>query len=359
MHKIKLLVVGVSWPVETFLACLISGLSEKGFEITLASRKKPDSTWATPRKINWFSLALLKRFPFLVGRYNVIYFPWNSAAIENLEFFEQGIPAVVSCRGAQVNVAPHNPERAALREGLKRIFERANLVHCVSEAIQREAFQYGLQPEKSVIIRPAVDPDFFSPAASPVRKKSDSLLVISTGALIWRKGYEYALCAIRQLIDQGIPAQYEIIGDGPERQRILYTVQDLGLEENVFLSGWLSPEKVRDRLRDSDIFLLSSLSEGISNAVLEAMSCGLPVITTDCGGMREAIGGAEGFIVPVRDAGAVAASLKILSQKKELALRMGFAAREKIRQSFQLKAQVDSFSRLFEQTQQAPHVKCP
>ncbi len=347
----RLLVVGVSRPLETFLERLIRGLAEKGFRITLVSRKKPHAAWVLTEKISWFPLSLLKLFPFLARRWDVIYFPWNSAAIENLKFFDQGVPAVVSCRGSQINSAPHNPNRNQIKEGLGATFRKAALVHCVSQAIQNEAMQYGLTLEKSRVIYPAVDTDFFFPGES--RSEDPFLKIVTIGNLSWVKGHEYALLTIRKLLDAKIAVRYEIIGEGPDRQRILYTIQDLALEKNVFLSGRLSPEKVRDRLRKSDVFLLSSLSEGISNAALEAMACGLPIITTDCGGMREAItDGVEGFAVPVRDPEAMEDSLKNLAEDPDLRFRMGNAAREKILKNFTLGEQINRFANLFERARE-------
>jgi glycosyltransferase involved in cell wall biosynthesis len=140
----------------------------------------------------------------------------------------------------------------------------------------------------------------------------------------------------------------EIIGDGPEHQRLLYTIQDLGLEGSVRLRGRLSPTGVRQRLQAADAFLLSSLSEGLSNAALEAMACGLPVVTTDCGGMREAItDGIEGLITPVRDAAALALALERLWQIPDLRQRMGEAGRRRILSDYTLKRQIDQFVDLF------------
>ena len=104
---------------------------------------------------------------------------------------------MVSCRGSQVQVAPHNPGRVARYEpGWRSQPQRAAAVHCVSEAIMQEAMQFGLDPAKARVIRPAVDPEFFRPAA-PARK-ADGRFRVTTGSLIWRKGYEYALQAIRR-----------------------------------------------------------------------------------------------------------------------------------------------------------------
>jgi glycosyltransferase involved in cell wall biosynthesis len=218
----------------------------------------------------------------------------------------------------------------------------------VSEAIKREAIRYGLDPTKAWVIRPAVDPNFFRPREQ-YRSDDETFQVVTTGSLIWRKGYEYALLAVRRLVDKGTPVRFDIIGDGPERQRILYTIHDLGLERQVHLYGPLAPDEVRDQLQQADVFLLSSLSEGISNAVLEAMACGLPIVTTDCGGMNEVVtDGVEGFLVTARDPKAMAQALWTLWENPALRKQMGQAGRQRIEASFTLSQQVQEFIGLCE-----------
>src|SRR5690606_25203248 len=102
------------------------------------------------------------------------------------------------------------------------------------------------------------------------------------------------------------------------------------------------------RLQQADVFLLPSLSEGISNAVLEGMACGLPVVTTRVGGMAEAVtDGAEGFLVPARDEMALADALLALWHWPRLRERMGAAGRERVAREFRLSDQADAFVKLF------------
>ena len=296
----------------------------------------------TDRLRLWYKL-----LPFVGQSWDVAYFPWNSAAIDYLPLFDLGLPVVLSCRGSQINVTPHVPHRQVMLKELNITFQKAAAVHCVSEDIKAEASRYGLDPGKARVIHPAVDPDFFYPGER-AKLANESFNIITTGALIWRKGYEYALLAIRLLLDQGIPAHFHIIGDGQDYSRLLYTIGDLNLEGKVHLHGRLAPLEVRHRLQEADAFLLSSLSEGISNAVLEAMACGLPVVTSECGGMREAVrDGVEGLVVPVRDPEAMAAALARLAADPELARRLGQSGRQRILQDFTLKRQVEKFIALF------------
>ena len=360
---LHLLVVGSAWPPETFIARLLRGLLQEGVHITVACAKKPKEEWTRLAGFHWLfapnwegnrilrlarlsiaftrgllanpqefrdalaqldtSVNRMERFqswnrvlPFIGRKWDVIYFPWNSAAVSYLPLFHQRMPVVISCRGAQINIAPHNNQRQNYRTGLFSTFELAAAVHCVSHAILEEAIPFGLDPNKSVVIRPAVDTTFFKPRKSSIQQRPGKFRVITTGSLIWRKGYEYGLLAIRKIVDAGLAVEFIIIGGGPERARVLFTIDDLGISDRVRLLGKLSPEQVLDELQKSDVFLLSSLSEGISNAVLEAMACGLPVVTTDCGGMREAVtDGIEGFVVPVRNADGIAAALTRLASE--------------------------------------------
>jgi colanic acid/amylovoran biosynthesis glycosyltransferase len=390
--QLQVLIAGLGWPPETFLANLIRGLTAADVHVLVATSHRPNTTWLalpnfawlpTPKwrspsptglwqtgrhlsrvALNsgldlapyqnvaadlsgWTRLELLARWlPFSGQRWDVLYFPWNSGAIDYLPLFDRA-PTVVSCRGAQINVAPLNPERADIRDGLRKTFAEAAAVHCVSVAIRDEASKYGLDPARSVVIYPAVDQNFFFPNRR-VEEKSDRFRLITTGAFIWRKGYEYLLLAIRNLLDRGIPAYLTIIGDGPERQRLLYTIHDLKLNEAVVLRGRQSPEQVRQQLQESDVFVLSSLSEGVSNAVLEAMACGLPVVTTAVGGMGEAVtDGIEGYLIPPRDAVAIADALIRLQQDPVNRNHMGAAARTRIQRDFYLDKQVDAFVDLF------------
>ncbi len=398
MAEPRVLVVGLRWPPETFIANLLRGLTEHGLAVTVATADRPDDAWLRLPGFRWLRAAALNRplvrrlsdfavatprallrsplraarlaarvgrgpawwriwphlAPFVTPRWDVVYAPWNSAAIAYLPLFEQrrifARPTVVSCRGTQVNIAPHVPHHTGLRDGLRVTFSTATAVHCVCDAIRREAARWGLSPKKAMMIHPAVDTDFFHPAAAPVddRAGDRELRVVSTGSLRWLKGHEHTLVALRALLDGGVSARLELIGDGPDRQRVLFTIRDLGLTGRVRLLGRQPPEAVRERLRDADAFVLSSVSEGISNAVLEAMACALPVVTTDCGGMTEAVtDGRDGLVVPVRAPAATARALTRLAGDPELRRRLGATARATVETRFALPVHVERFCELF------------
>jgi colanic acid/amylovoran biosynthesis glycosyltransferase len=328
----RILLLGVTAPPEAFLERKIEALQRAGVELRVSPR---------------VDAAQIRRF-----RPDIIHCEWNSAAIDALpEPSVWQYPVVISCRGTQLRIRPHVTPGYA--DALRETFERARAVHCVCETIRGEAVALGLDPQKADVIFPAVDERRFTPPAN--RPVSESFRMIAVGSLIWTKGYEYALLTLRTVLDRGIDARLEIIGDGNERQRVLFTVKDLGLTDRVMLQRTVPPEKVREAMQRSDLFLHSSLSEGISNAALEAMACGLPVVTSDCGGMREAVrDGQEGFVVPIRDTVAPADAVAKLARDPELRARMGRAGRATVESRFRLDDQIARFIALYERVAGAP-----
>jgi colanic acid/amylovoran biosynthesis glycosyltransferase len=394
-QRLRVLFAGLTWPPETFLARLIQSLADHNIEVTLATAQKPEElaglgnelqwlfapTWGTGGKLSrlaWLATlsaralfgglsdcrnmaerirreknlnqqlrAWYRHLPFAGRRWDLIYFPWNSGAIAYLPLFDLNIPVLLSCRGTQINVTPHNPARADFLQDLKTTFSRAAAVHCVSEAICNEAAALGLAKAKAVVIRPAVDPQDFRPATQACQRTTTGLQILSIGRLSWGKGFEYALLAVRELAQAGVELQFEIIGEGPERKRLEYAINDLGLARQAKLLGQLPPASVLARLQQADVFLSTSLSEGISNAALEAMSCGVPVVTSDCGGMREAVNdGVEGFVVPVRNVQATATALLKLARDAALRRGLGAAARARVLNEFTLPRQAAEFAAL-------------
>ncbi len=391
---IRLYILGSVWPAETFVMRKLLGLADAGVLVTIFTRDVGDgdsrhrnigllqmpvvqpkyparsiinmtgetlgkpgairATWPDFAEIADARVRMAQVLKFLTLRAQppgIIHFEWNGPAIHYMPMVRQlGWPSVVSCRGSHVNVAPHdishmkaNPTYTA---DLAASFRLSAAVHCVSEDIAQEAQQYDLDPAKIRVIRPAVDPDMFTPAQ--VRKPNDRFEIMIVGSLMWRKGHEYALTALRKLVDAGIDAHLTIIGSGRTRDRVLYAIHDLGLQNHATLIGRVPPAEVVARLQQADLCLLTSHSEGISNAALEGMSCGLPIVTTDCGGMREVVrDGVEGFLVPLYDTDALADRMRRIAEDDTMRQRMGEAARQRILEQHTLKGQIDAFLDLY------------
>lgn len=384
LRGLRVGVIGLSMPMETFLDRLFTGLAARGAALAIVSRLPPPEEWLASRSARWQfgpgpsgvrPLARLAvsaggaaavraaRDSFPSGRsssagsatagwvgratddVDVVYVPWINTLIDRRELLEARAPVVTSCRGRMISIDPWSPDHPHRAAELRTVFERVDRVHCVSRAIVEEAIEFGLRPALSEVITPAVDPEIFGPKPGP--RAPGPLRVVATGALSWRKDQESALRGIRRALDLGADLRYTVLGDGPERDRVLFTAGELGLHGHVELAGRTPPDEVIRTLRDADVFLHTSSSEGISNAVLEAMACGLPVVTTDVGGMAEAVShDVDGLLVGVRDSVAIGAALHRLATEPDTRARLGEAARATIVDRFRLDQQLDAFGAL-------------
>lgn len=312
----------------------------------------PIKTWSLVRMsrrfVNGFKprLAWIRaRLPLVMLDVDVIHFEWTSAAV-NFSDVPSLLdrPTVVSCRGTEMNVWPHIPERVEIVAGIGHVLIRADAVHCVSEAMRATALELGARPDRTTVIYSAVE----APEYVTARPKSGGpLRIVMVGALRWIKGHEYALVGLRRLLDRGVPADLTIVGDGPDRQRVLFTIDDLGLKANAQLVGHVAAQDVAGHLNGADVLLSASVQEGLPNVILEAFACGLPVVATDCGGVAEVVEEGTGILVPARDPDAVANALADLARDPERRLDLGRAGRRMVEQRFTLDRLASEFLDLY------------
>lgn len=196
----------------------------------------------------------------------------------------------------------------------------------------------GMRPDRVITIPNGVDASIFSPMqrASDTTALRDelgvpenALIIICVARLHPQKGHSYLLEALETLRDARSDFVCLLVGDGPERGSIESHVSARGLQHCVRLLG--NRPDVARLLAVSDIFVLPSLHEGLSNALLEAMAVGLPVVASDVSGMDEIlVNGETGFLVPAADSNALASALTWLLDDEGLRTRMGRAARQHV-----------------------------
>ena len=169
------------------------------------------------------------------------------------------------------------------------------------------------------------------------------------GRLEWKKGYEYALEAIKFLVDRGVECEYRIVGEGNYRQQIDFGCHQFGLNGKVNFVGMGSQADVRDQMAWADVLLHPAVSEGFCNAVLEAQSMKLPVVCSDAGGLPENVAhGSSGFVVPRRNAARMADQLETLARDAELRQKMGHAGRARITSEFEVERQMGQFVAMYQ-----------
>jgi len=148
--------------------------------------------------------------------------------------------------------------------------------------------------------------------------ENNTLKILSVGNLVEPKGQEYLIKAFKIVNEKGIKAKLIIIGEGYLRKELENLIKKLGLEDDIVLPGHIkNPYKY---MKNSDIFVLSSIIEGFGCCIVEAMVCGIPVIATRCpSGPDEIItNNVNGILVPAKDEMALAdAIIEIISNKKK------------------------------------------
>jgi glycosyltransferase involved in cell wall biosynthesis len=179
---------------------------------------------------------------------------------------------------------------------------------------------------------------------SPTEKnpRPDKLVMISVANLVPYKDYETVFKALSKLLSEGLDFSYVIIGDGSKRISYEDMARTLGLKDHVvFLGRIANPE---DYLAKSDIFIHSSKGEGCSNAILEAMYMGLPIIATDTGGTAE-ITGSNAILFPYQDTEALYQAIIGLMQD-EVRRSMGDESYRLVSQRFTITRMISDYSRL-------------
>jgi glycosyltransferase involved in cell wall biosynthesis len=420
---IRLLEVGLTWPCETFLHAKFRGLAARGFRITVASScvmnpkididnlrvvrfpgekgyspsftrallvdgaitlvtaphrffrlirvawrryRESDPRPGPVQAVRGFTRFVAEFMPLARLRADVVHFEWDSAAVFLAPMVDVWRCPMVMSQHGELHISARSPARRHVTDGLPAAFDRADAVHCVSLALREEAGDFGLLPAKAVQIPSAVDPTAFQPRATEL--PGHEFRIITVAWLRWLKGIEHAVAALGLLVEAGVPARLDVFGGDPlpplgepsDRQRILHTVDELGLHGRVELHGHLAQRELVGRMQNSHVMLHPSLTEGIPTVVLEAMACGLPIVATDCGGVSEAVtDGVEGFLAPTREPTVLAAGLERLYREPELRRAMGAAGRARVEADFSLDGQVAAYAAMYESVLRRPAVPHP
>ena len=239
------------------------------------------------------------------------------------------IPFVVSLRGSDV---PGYSDRFTMLYKfitplVRLIWSNANAVIANSEGLKSLALLTN-KKQKIGVIYNGTDIHDFRPDA---QKKSADKFIITPGAsrITKRKGLKYLIRAIDELAPKYPNLYLKIMGEGNEKENLELMVRKLGIEKNVEFLGRIPREKTTPYYQEANLFVLPSLNEGMSNAMLEALASGLPLIATDTGGSKELVrDGENGFIVKTKDDQDLAEKIEKLINDKELCEKMGTASRK-------------------------------
>lgn len=368
----KILVVGVGDPIPTFIRRRIAALAGSGIQVVVALGYHRQNTlpptveivrfgdflqmggWgfigfmskvlAKPRIFYLVFKALqhqgfrtrlkltVRYFPLCLPRgVDIIHLQWL-AQVSDLHWLKTFHQArlVASVRGSQVTIYPVT--RTGYYQIIQNALQLADAYQLVSSDLRAPCLALGAVEDKLFVNYNGIDLDQFTPARK--QKPGNTLRLISVGALMWRKAYFFQLLVVRQLIGSGSQITLTIVGAGPDREGLMHTARIFGIQDAVFFTGQLVEAEIIGKLQEADVYISTSLAEGLPNSLVEAAACGLPIVAFECEGVREIVEhGGTGYVVPAGDTNAMAGYVKQL-QEEIGRMEMGKRARVRIERYF-------------------------
>lgn len=212
----------------------------------------------------------------------------------------------------------------------------------------------GLPDDKFSVIPNSIDPDEFNIKINTEEKKRELSIsytnyinISCVSNLRKGKGHTYLLEAFNNIYKKNTNINLLIIGAGELKNKLLEQIENYESRNNIYFLG--KRNDVKEILKISDIFILPTLAEGMSNAIMEAMAMGLPIITTNISVNKELIEEDKtGILIPVRNVDAIENSLNNLINDASLRIKLGKNARQKISDEFDVKIVTRKLSNLLE-----------
>jgi L-malate glycosyltransferase len=284
------------------------------------------------------------------ARIDVVHgYQWRPALVGALAARLAGVPLRLASKRSLTGDDPQ-AERA-----WRHIARQVDTVIVNADALRIEGEQRGMRC-RWVLLQNGVDTEHFKlPPADTQARAALGLdprrpVVGTIGRLEDRKGHDQLLRAAGEMLAgaNGRQPQLVIVGDGPLRESLAGQARTLGVADSVRFEGTVAD--VRPVLAAMDVFVLPSRAEGMSNALMEAMAAGRPVVATAVGGNTEVVtDGETGLLVPPANPAAIARAVDGLLGDPERASRLGTAARQFVTHHFGARARVAELERLYEE----------
>jgi len=240
---------------------------------------------------------------------------------------------------------------ARLFEKLTKYFVKNYLAN--SESVKNFYVEkIGVKKEKIAVIHNGIDTDFYDTVKrnENLREnfgiKKEDIAIICVANLHINKGHRYLLEAFEEVYKENKKIKILLAGDGNEKENLLRQMENYQSKNNILFLG--KRDDVPQLLKISDIFVLPTLFEGMSNAIMEAMTCSLPIITTDIPENRELIENDEaGILIPTKNSADIQKNLSFLLQDETWRKNLGKNARRKIIEKFEIKKISEKISNFY------------
>ncbi len=329
---------------ESLLKSLLNNVDTENFEWHLAYFYKTGSfleNWKTDIRIQNFSkngrfsfLQLIKLYAYMKrNKFSILHTHLVHAGIIGKLFGKfLHIPVIVSTRHHEV-LPKSNTFLYRAEDYLAKKWNTCTI--SISGSVHTFMLKMGYAADKIRLIPNGVDTAFFKPD-SAVTKKSHS--IISAGRLVAEKNYSLLIDAVHILTNKYKDLYCTIIGDGPLFRKLSEKIASLSLQKNIILSGAKSNEAVKEMMQQVQVYISTSVFEGLPISVLEAMALELPVIASASGSIRDIIMNDQtGLLIESNDAEQLAVAVESLFEHPEKRIQLGKAARKAIVENYSIK----------------------
>lgn len=274
------------------------------------------------------------------------YSPFVYSALARLS--RPGLKVVFTEHGRLSDRGPSG-KRRVVNQVLRRF---AHQVFTVSEDVRRHLIAEGFRADSVGVIYNGIDvgplpaPETRTAVRTELGVGPDELVIGTIARLSSVKNLEALIDSLGRARAAGVPARAVVIGDGPRRSALESAATEAGVAGATHFLG--HRDDARRWLAGCDVYVNSSISEGVSLTILEAMAAGLPVVATRVGGTPEVVTEDCGRLVPARDAAGLGNAILELWREPALRRDMGAAARKRVEARFTLERMIDEYRQVYE-----------
>ena len=340
--------------IGNFVYGLSTKLIEKGHKVTIITRGSLNKTSrASIDGIEVIKVRYIPLYPFYINIHGI----FVNKVIKSLEpkidiihvhtplspFIKTSLPLITTIHTPMLNDT-RSIEVKNLRSFVEKLMgrfvsfpielkllKRANIITTVANSVAHELKEYDLDPNEVTVIGNGVDEKVFTPLINKTSEK----YIFFAGRLGYRKGLFDLIECGKYICEKYSDVNFVIVGDGMLKDDLKSNVNKLNLEKRIIFKGHVSKTELINLYQNATIHVLPSHYEGLPTVILEAMSCGLPVVATAVSGNLDVIENYKnGLLVPPKSPIEMAKAITILLDNENLRRDLGNAARKTIQEKF-------------------------
>ncbi|SDF23899.1 Glycosyltransferase involved in cell wall bisynthesis [Methanolobus vulcani] len=264
----------------------------------------------------------------VIHAHSHLYFSTNLCVL--LRLFGSS-PFVITSHGLNSQTAPKWFQDFYTATGARITFKAADRVICYTDVEKQELIDVvGINPDKICVIHNGINTEQFIPIEKSASNANNLLWI---GRYAKGKGVDYLIEALDILRSENPGIILTMVGRGPDKERFVQKIHELDLDGNVVFKDYIPNSEIVNLYNQSSIFVLPSLEEGVPRTILEAMSCGVPVVCSQLPQLVDIVEG-SGFLVPVKDSNALANRISRLIADPELSRKLGEYGRKRVVRDF-------------------------